>query len=97
MDVNSYIITIEEGKNAEVERVELNAQDRVKELIFLGLRKIKGIEIQRIPSESLKRMNVVINDLIDLDLLELKDNRLKLSNKGLILSSEVMLRLMKVL
>lgn len=97
MDVNSYIITIEEGKNTEVERVKLNAQDRLKELIFLGLRKVKGIEIQKIPPESLKKMSIVISDLIDLDLLELKDNYLRLSDKGLILSSEVMLKLMEVL
>lgn len=94
-DVTEYIANVENGKKV-VERVHLSSQDRLEELIFLGLRKIKGIEIERIPDESLKRMQFVINDLILYNLIELKDNHLRLSKKGLILSSEVMVRLMGV-
>lgn len=94
-DVHIYISAVENGENAIIEKVELNAQDRLKELIFLGLRKTNGFEIKRIPEENLKKLQIVIEDLIDYNLLELKDGYLRLSKKGLILSSEVMIRLLR--
>ena len=96
-DVHGYIIAVEDGRNPIAERSELNPQERVKELVFLGLRKIKGIELKTIPAKSLEKMQTVINELIDYNLLELKNNHLRLSNKGLMLSSEVMTRLMDAL
>lgn len=95
-DVHEYIRAIENGLNAMVEGIELTPEDRFKEIIFLGLRKIKGIKIKRIPYDMLKKLQPVIDELIDYNLLEITDNHLKISPKGLLLSSEVMLRLMRV-
>lgn len=95
-DVNYYIKAVENGNNPIVERIELNAQDRIKELIFLGLRKTKGIYINKIPEESQKRMKTVLNDLIEFGLVELNKHHLRLTSKGLMLSSEIMTRLLRV-
>ncbi len=96
-DVHEYVKAIENRLNTLVESIELTPEDRFRELIFLGLRKIKGIEIERMPYDMLKKLQPVIDELIDYNFLEIKDNYLKLSTKGLMLSSEVMLRLMRIL
>lgn len=95
-NVHEYIISTEKGSYTRIESIELTPEDRLQELIFLGLRKIKGIELKRIPQDMLQKLQSDVDALIDYNLLEIKDNYLKLSTKGLILSSEVMLRLMKI-
>ncbi len=96
-NINDYITAIEDGLNPVIENIESTPEERLKELIFLGLRKVKGFDIKKMPADRLKRMQPVINDLIEYGVLIEEGEFLRLSKKGLILSSEVMVRLMSVL
>lgn len=95
-NVLEYTIATEKGSDTRIDSIKLTPEDRLQEIIFLGLRKIKGIELKKIPQDILQKMQPEVDALIDYNLLEIKDNYLKLSSKGLLLSSEVMLRLMRI-
>jgi len=92
-DVSGYITAIENKMPTIIESAKLTPKEQFNELIFLGLRQIKGLEINRIPQNIFKEMEPAIKELIDYNLLDIKDNYLRLTYKGLILSSYVMLRL----
>lgn len=96
-DVEKYIFAISNGLNTIVEHHKLTQEDRLKELIFLGLRKIKGFNMDMIPNSTLLKMKPIIRELIDYNLLRIKDNYLCLTDDGLILSNEVMVRLISVI
>lgn len=94
-NINEYISASKSGWDIQTEHFQLNHEDNLKELIFLGLRKIKGIEIKKIPVDFFQKMQTDMNEMIDQELLEINNNYLRLTTKGLILSNEVMLRLMR--
>ncbi|HKS26662.1 MAG TPA: radical SAM family heme chaperone HemW [Pyrinomonadaceae bacterium] len=92
-DAARYTELIEEGRSPMVESVALNEQDAQAEAVFLGLRLLSGISL----SEHLARFGVDLrkeraDDLSRLEeagLIELKDDLLKLTPTGALLSNEV--------
>ncbi len=94
-NVNEYIMSSLRGWNTQIDDIQLNYEDTLKELIFLGLRKIEGIKIEKIPKYLFQKMQSDIDEIINHELLEINNNYLRLTTKGLILSSEVMLRLIR--
>ncbi|MCX7913404.1 MAG: radical SAM family heme chaperone HemW [Thermodesulfovibrionales bacterium] len=95
MNVKKYIQAIEEERDTKAEIITLTPKDSLKEYIFLGLRKREGINILNIERNIFQRMLKDVMELIELKLLELENNSLKLTDKGLLLSNEVIVRLLK--
>lgn len=107
-DVMRYIETVNIGmtpvdeesgspKNQEIfwgESTEITPEDALKEFIFLGLRKIEGIDIAKIPDEKRALIKKAVDDLASHGLIEVKDNYLQLTRKGLLLSSEVIVQIL---
>jgi oxygen-independent coproporphyrinogen-3 oxidase len=93
-DVESYINAINEARLPVTEEMVLTPEDRVKEILFLGLRKKEGIELGEMPAETAEKMKETMGNLVLQDLIESSDNRIKLTRKGLLLCNEVIVRLM---
>lgn len=76
------------------EEDELNIEEQMEEYMFLGLRKVKGVNIKKF--EEVFGRNVcdeygeVINKHFENGLLEIKDNRIFLTDKGFDVSNYVM-------
>lgn len=94
-DIRKYIAALEDGRDTKTGVIKLSPKDRLEEFLFLGLRKLEGINILKIEEGIFNRVLHDINELISLGLLELKKNHLKLTNKGLLLSNEIIVRLLK--
>jgi len=93
-DVESYINAINEDRLPVTEDMVLTAEDTVKELLFLGLRKKEGIELGEMPAEAVEKMKETLGNLVLQGLIESSDNLIKLTRKGLLLCNEVIVRLM---
>lgn len=98
VNTNNILLYIEKIRNNKVpviEEIVLNEEDEIKELIFLGLRKTNGIEISKLYNKNLKnKLDEVLTELISEDLVEIKDGYLRLTKKGLILSNEVIVKIL---
>ncbi len=87
-DTADYVRRIERAENAEVSR---DFVDTASEFIFLGLRLNDGIEL----SEYRRRFGTDLtvkydlSDLVEKELVELVDGRLKLTRKGMLFSNDV--------
>jgi oxygen-independent coproporphyrinogen-3 oxidase len=94
-NLNTYIEKIKNNENPIIEEVELNEEDEIKELIFLGLRKTEGIDLSKLYNKNLKNaLNEAISDLLSYGLIELEENNLRLTRKGLILINEIILKIL---
>jgi len=93
-DVESYINEINKDRLPVSEEMVLTAEDTVKELLFLGLRKNEGIELGEMPAEALEKMKETLENLVLQGLIESSENLIKLTRKGLLLCNEVIVRLM---
>lgn len=73
---------------------ELKSKEKIEEAIFLGLRMTSGIDLKsfkdRYDFDIVKNYSAVIKKYTELELLEIKEARLKLTIKGLLLSNVVM-------
>ncbi len=89
-DTLKYVRLIEENNSALVEEIETEAKS---EYVFLGLRLTEGINLQSYQNlfyvdlreeyeEDLKRLQ-------EFELIEVNDNRLRLTQKGMLYSNEV--------
>ncbi len=90
--VFKYIEMLSKGVIPTEESVEVTANEEIKEIIFLGLRTTKGIDI--------KKMGFLVDaagGLIDEGLMSIEDGRLKLTQKGLLLSNSVVVNLFEKL
>ena len=89
-DTKMYVDVIESGKSPVSEREEVNL---ASELAFLGLRLTNGLDLnayQERTGEDLRReKEEEILDLVNKGLLILQEDRLKLTDKGLLFSNEV--------
>lgn len=76
---------------------EIDAQTRAKEAIFLGLRLREGIELSQFTKEYgvdlLASHAERINELTDAGFLELKSDRLNLTQKGVLISNTILAEL----
>lgn len=91
--IEGYIDRVQNGKSPIVEEVSLTREDEISETMFLGLRMLEGIKI----SDFIQRFGVSPGDiygdrllkLVEQDLLEISNDRIKLTKKGLDLGNVV--------
>ena len=92
-DQSAYAELIERGDSPIVERTELTEADVRSEAIFLGLRLMRGIDLQRHRAKFGKDLRDDYNGELDrlraAGLIEIDDELLKLTTRGALLSNEV--------
>jgi len=92
-DMNRYVGLIDNGGSAIVERTELNEDDARSESIFLGLRMMRGVELDHYRVRFGKDLQAEHYDalvrLSEAGLIELDSELLRLTTRGALLSNEV--------
>ncbi|MBO0724892.1 MAG: radical SAM family heme chaperone HemW [Blastocatellia bacterium] len=92
-NIHEYLAKIESSQSPIVERIELDDDDRQSENLFLRLRLKDGVDLgehlRRFGVDALERYRDEIERLRQAGLLELGDNRLKISRAGTVLANEV--------
>lgn len=89
-DTLQYVQSIENNKTPIVEKTEVSLSS---EFVFLGLRLAQGIDLQqyniRFGLNLVEEYKEDLRRLAEIELIELSDNRLKLTKKGFLFSNEV--------
>lgn len=89
-DTNRYVSLIEKGKSAVVYEEEI---DLASEFVFLGLRMMQGVDLadfkKRFGVDLLSKYAEDLERLESLGLVEIIENRLRLTSKGALFSNEV--------
>jgi oxygen-independent coproporphyrinogen III oxidase len=92
-NIHEYLAKIESGQSPIVERIELDEDDRQSENLFLRLRLKDGVDLdehlRRFGVDALERYHDEIERLREAGLIELGENRLKISRAGTVLANEV--------
>jgi oxygen-independent coproporphyrinogen-3 oxidase len=92
-DFNKYVQLIEQDRSPVVERTDLNEDDARSESIFLGLRLMRGLNLDdyrsRFGADLLAEYNVELARLRQAGLIEVDERLLKLTTRGALLSNEV--------
>src|SRR5262245_58209197 len=92
-NIHEYLAKIESGQTAEASRIELEDDDRQSENLFLRLRLKDGVDLdehlRRFGVNALERYRDEIERLREAGLVELGENRLKISRAGAVLANEV--------
>ncbi len=102
-DVNKYIDSLNTGIIHETESVMITPAESLKEIIFLGLRKTEGINAKNIPSstigdrEALKKLIDASGELICEGYLEINEDYLRLTRKGIVISNTIIVKLFEKL
>lgn len=94
-DIPIYIESLNRGVIPETESTELSLRDAVRESLFLGLRKTEGIDISRLPNHGLSIPDAVKNLVYD-GYLELINDHLRLTEKGILISNSIIVRLFDI-
>ena len=76
------------------EEIAVTEQDEFTEMIFLGLRKTEGIDMRLIPDKEWLLKNKAVDALRRHGLIEIEDRYLRLTGKGLVMSTEVMVQIL---
>src|SRR5215470_7092532 len=92
-NIHEYLAKIESGRSPIADRVELDDDDRQSENLFLRLRLKDGVDLdehlRRFGVDALERYHDEIERLREAGLVELGENRLKISRAGAVLANEV--------
>jgi len=92
-DAVKYVKLVESGRSPIVERIQLSGDDARSEAIFLGLRLMRGLNLQeyraQFGSDLCEQYNGEIDRLNDAGLIEIDAEVLKLTSRGALLSNEV--------
>jgi putative oxygen-independent coproporphyrinogen III oxidase len=92
-NIHEYLAKVESGQSPVAEVVELDDDDRQSENLFLRLRLKDGVDLddhlRRFGVNALERYRDEIERLRDAGLVELGENRLKISRAGAVLANEV--------
>ena len=92
-DVAKYVGLIENQESPVVERTDLNEEDARSESIFLGLRLMRGVDLEayqtRFGSDLRDQYDADLNRLIDAGLIEIDEGLMRLTKRGALLSNEV--------
>jgi oxygen-independent coproporphyrinogen III oxidase len=92
-NIHEYLAKIESGQSPIAERVELGDDDRQSENLFLRLRLKDGVDLnehlRRFGVDAVERYRGEIERLREAGLIELGENRLKISRAGTVLANEV--------
>lgn len=93
--LEDYCRTLEEDRLPVDEEEELDQRQKIGETLFLGLRLRKGVSLKefkdRFGEELLSMYGAEIEHLASLGLVEIKEERLVITEKGLPLANEVFL------
>ena len=94
-NIDEYINNFKNNKDIEniIFHEKQNIEMKMKEYMFLGFRKIQGINIDEFYNKFKKDVFDVFSDelsrLIDMNLIQINDNNIKLTNKGIDLANLV--------
>ena len=95
-DPFEYISRLSEASSPVMEKEELTREEAVKEAIFLGLRRLEGINFQEFQKRfgiSLKETySPVITFLERENFVSIQDGNLKLTDQGVLLSNDVFVK-----
>ena len=94
-EIAGYIGRLNKGIIPETESMGITRAEALKEFIFLGLRKTEGISIEIAEKKGLD-IPALCGELLD-DHLEVKDNTLRLTRKGMVVSNAVIVKLFEKL
>ncbi|MBI5213790.1 MAG: radical SAM family heme chaperone HemW [Nitrospirae bacterium] len=93
-DVSQYIEIVNKGEIPVTEETEITGDEALRETIFLGLRKTEGIDMSMMPDEKNRLIKKAADELASHGLVESENNILRLTRKGLLLSNEVIVRVL---
>ena len=92
-DFAKYVQLIEGGHTPIVERTDLNEEDARSELIFLGLRLMRGLDLEdyrlRFGADLLDGYDAELARLREAGLIEIDHELLRLTTRGALMSNEV--------
>ncbi len=92
-DTAAYVSMIENEENAIVETVELNEHEREAENIFLGLRLLRGVDLQKHKEkfgiDVFEKYGEDLRRLREAGLIDIENDTMRLTRKGALLSNEV--------
>lgn len=92
-DAMKYVAMIEADESPIIERTELSEADTRSESIFLGLRLMRGVNLQnyrsRFGRDFQEEYNGEVTRLIEAGLIEIDDDLIRLTPRGALLSNEV--------
>jgi len=92
-DMAKYVRLIEQEGSPVVARTELNEEDARSESIFLGLRLMRGLDLdeyrKRFGSDLRDRYVSDLGRLVDAGLIEIDERLMRLTRRGALLSNEV--------
>lgn len=92
-DAAKYVELIEKDQSPIVERTELTEEDARSEAIFLGLRLLRGIDLNsyraRFGMDLREQFNGELDRLKEAQLIEIEQESLRLTSRGALLSNEV--------
>ncbi len=92
-EVAKYVQLIETKQSPVVERTDLNDEDARSESIFLGLRLMRGLDLEvyrtRFGSDLRDRYDADLNRLGEAGLIEIDEHSIRLTRRGALLANEV--------
>lgn len=94
-DLSRYIGSIRISDPAVEEEIIITEQQEFNETIFLGLRKTEGINLELVRNKDMFLNSETLEELVRHKLVETEGPYLRLTAKGLVLSSEVMVKLIR--
>ncbi len=93
-DIDRYIKAINSAVIPVDEEMIITDEDAFGEMIFLGLRKTEGLDLRFLSASGRILKNKALEELIRQGLIEIKDHYLRLTARGLVLSTEVMVQIL---
>lgn len=93
-DIGLYIEGIERNSVPVAEDHYITDEEAEKEFMFLGMRKTEGINMELLLDRDRELIQKAVKDLESHGLVEVNGSILRLTRKGLILSNEVIVKLM---
>lgn len=92
-DVAKYVTLIENDRSSIVETTNLSEDDCRSEAVFLGLRLMRGVDLENYRAQFGRDLREVFNGELDrlreAGLIEIDRHRLRLTSRGALLSNEV--------
>ncbi|WP_216830073.1 radical SAM family heme chaperone HemW [Alkalihalobacterium elongatum] len=91
--VQKYIQSINDTKKARIEAHQLTQNEKMEEEMFMGLRKLEGVSqrrfYERFGVNLMDLYHKQIEDLIQSQLIEVDNDKVRLTRKGVFLANEV--------
>ena len=92
-DVAKYVTLVDEQRSPIAESTDLNEEDARSESIFLGLRLMRGLDLEdyrtRFGSDLRDQYDADLNRLREAGLIEIDEGLMRLTRRGALLSNEV--------